>query len=114
MQPPVIRRARERQDQISVMAAEIRKGLLATPRWLPSKYFYDDRGSRLFEGITAIPEYYQTRTEEGILERDADDIVGLARPTELVELGSGSSRKIRLLLGALARRGLLRRCGPLG
>ena len=106
----VIRRARELQDQTSVMAAEIRKGLLATPRWLPSKYFYDDRGSRLFEAITELPEYYQTRTEEGILERDADEIVGLARPMELAELGSGVSRKIRLLLGAMARRGLLRRC----
>lgn len=106
----VIRRARELQDQTSVMAAEIRKGLLATPRWLPSKYFYDDRGSRLFEAITELPEYYQTRTEEGILERDADEIVSLARPTELAELGSGVSRKIRLLLGAMARRGLLRRC----
>jgi len=110
MQAPVIRRARERQDQISVMAAEIRKGLLATPPWLPSKYFYDDRGSRLFEAITQLPEYYQTRTEEGILERDADEIVSLARPKELTELGSGVSRKIRLLLGAMARRGLLRRC----
>jgi len=110
MQAPVVRRAREREDQISVMAAEIRKGLLATPPWLPPKYFYDDRGSRLFEEITRLPEYYQTRTEEGILERDADEIVGLAQPTELVELGSGSSRKIRLLLDAMARRGLLRRC----
>lgn len=110
MQAPVIRRARERQDQISVMAAEIRKGLLATPRWLPPKYFYDDRGSRLFEEITRLPEYYQTRTEEGILERDADAIVSQAQPTELVELGSGSSRKVRLLLDAMARRGLLRRC----
>ena len=110
METPVIRRARERQDQTSVMAAEIRKGLLATPPWLPSKYFYDDRGSRLFEAITQLPEYYQTRTEEGILERDADAIVALAQPTELTELGSGSSRKIRLLLNAMARRGLLRRC----
>lgn len=106
----VVRRARELQDQTWVMAAEIRKGLLATPRWLPSKYFYDDRGSRLFEAITELPEYYQTRTEEGILERDADEIVSLARPMELAELGSGVSRKIRLLLGAMARRGLLRRC----
>jgi len=83
------------------MAAEIRAGLSAQPLpWLPSKYFYDDRGSALFEQITRLPEYYQTRTEEGILERVAGEVVAATRPVELCELGSGVSRKVRLLLDA--------------
>ncbi len=82
------------------MAAEVRAGLLARERWLPSKYFYDDRGSALFEEITTLPEYYQTRTEETILGAAAADILARQRPREVVELGSGAGRKIRLLLGA--------------
>ena len=93
------------------MAEEVRAGLLERPLpSLPSKYFYDDRGSALFDEITRLPEYYQTRTEEAILERVADELVGLARPRELVELGSGVGRKIRLLLDAMSERGLLERC----
>jgi L-histidine N-alpha-methyltransferase len=92
------------------MAAEVREGLTAQPRWLPSKYFYDDRGSRLFEEITALPEYYQTRTEERLLTTVAADVVERVQPAELVELGSGAGRKTRLLLGAMARAGRLKRC----
>jgi len=102
--------ARGNDEQVASMAAEVRRGLLATPRWLPSKYFYDDRGSRLFEEITAQPEYYLTRTEEGLLARIADEVVARVRPRELLELGSGAGRKIRLLLAAMARAGLLRGC----
>ncbi len=93
----------------SLMAEEVRRGLLARPRWLPSKYFYDDRGSALFEEITRLPEYYQTRTEEAILAASADDVVARIRPRELVELGSGAGRKIRLLLDALERASLPQR-----
>jgi L-histidine N-alpha-methyltransferase len=85
------------------MADEVRRGLTAPLRSLPSKYFYDDRGSRLFEAITALPEYYQTRTEERILEAVADQVVARTRPRELVELGSGAGRKIGLLLEAMDR-----------
>lgn len=67
---------------------------------IPSRYFYDDRGSHLFEQITRVPEYYPTRTELRILEVHASDFARRARPTELVELGSGAGRKIRLLLDA--------------
>jgi L-histidine N-alpha-methyltransferase len=81
----------------------------ALPR-IDSKYFYDDRGSHLFEDITRLPEYYQTRTEEALLESIADVIVGLTGPRELVELGSGAGRKIRLLLDAMQRGGTLDRC----
>jgi L-histidine N-alpha-methyltransferase len=91
-------------------ADEIRAGLLQDPPEIPSKYFYDDAGSRLFEEITRLPEYYQTRTEEGILRAAADPVVARFRPTELVELGSGAGRKTRILLDAMARSGRLRRC----
>src|SRR3989442_7969095 len=92
------------------MAAEVREALAGDPPYLPCKYFYDDRGSRLFQEITRLPEYYQTRTEESILERVAEEIVAAVGPRELVELGSGSGRKIRLLLDAMARAGQLERC----
>jgi L-histidine N-alpha-methyltransferase len=92
------------------MAAEVRQSLTAPLPSLPCKYFYDDRGSALFEQITELPEYYQTRTEERILEGIADEVVAAVRPSELVELGSGVGRKVRLLLDAMARTGELRRC----
>ncbi len=77
---------------------------------IDSKYFYDDCGSRLFEDITRLPEYYQTRTEEDLLEAVADEIVDLTGPRELVELGSGVGRKIRLLLEAMQRQEPLSGC----
>jgi L-histidine N-alpha-methyltransferase len=92
------------------MASEVRQSLTAPLRSLPCKYFYDDRGSALFERITALPEYYQTRTEEKILEEIAEEVVEAVGPSELVELGSGVGRKVRLLLDAMARSGRLRRC----
>jgi L-histidine N-alpha-methyltransferase len=98
-------------DPIVRMAAEVRAGLLSRPLpTLPSKYFYDDRGSALFEDITRLPEYYQTRTEEALLEAVADRVIAAASPRELLELGSGVGRKIRLLLDAMRREGLLERC----
>jgi L-histidine N-alpha-methyltransferase len=104
------RKARAVTESFSAMAAEVRAGLLKDPPEIPCKYFYDDAGSRLFEEITRLPEYYQTRTEERILEKNADAVVGRYRPTELVELGSGASRKTRVLLDAMGRAGLLKRC----
>lgn len=83
------------------LAADVRAGLLEPPRWLPPKYFYDALGSELFEEITRLPEYYPTRAETEILERHAADLMAEVRPDELVELGSGSSRKTRLLLEAM-------------
>ena len=73
------------------MAADVRASLLAPTPHLPSKYFYDDRGSRLFEEITRTPEYYQTRTEEEILRSCAYNVVARVAPQELVELGGGVS-----------------------
>jgi L-histidine Nalpha-methyltransferase len=93
------------------MAAEVRAGLTSRPLpWLPCKYFYDDRGSALFDQITRLPEYYQTRTEEGILERVAGDVVAATRPIELCELGSGVGRKVRFLLDAGRALGTLSHC----
>jgi L-histidine Nalpha-methyltransferase len=92
------------------MAEEVRAALTARPRSLPSKYFYDERGSRLFEQITALPEYYQTRTEQRLLAGVAGDVVARVRPAELVELGSGAGRKTRIVLEAMANAGRLERC----
>ena len=89
---------------------EVRQNLLRTLPRIDSKYFYDDLGSHLFEEITRLAEYYQTRTEEGLLEDIADQIVDLTATRELVELGSGAGRKIRILLDALQRQDRLDRC----
>ena len=88
--------------------ADLRAGLLRTPRHIPSRFFYDERGSALFERITELPEYYQTRTERALLERVADRVAAATRAEALVELGSGSARKTRLLIEALRRAGSLR------
>lgn len=79
-------------------------GLTRPDKRIPCKYLYDARGSMLFERICALPEYYLTRTEMGLLARHAPDIAALAGPRcRVVEFGAGSSRKIRLLLAALDR-----------
>lgn len=96
--------ARPEDEGTARMAAEVREGLTSTPPWLPCKYFYDDRGSHLFDRITELPEYYQTRTEERLLEVIADEVISEIRPTELCEIGSGVGRKIRLLLDSMSRR----------
>lgn len=81
---------------------EVISGLTQSPKQLSPKYFYDQRGSELFEAITELPEYYPTRTELGILEDKGEEIAEfLGEDCALVELGSGSSRKIRVLLDAL-------------
>jgi L-histidine N-alpha-methyltransferase len=85
----------------SQLAADVRRGLTAAAKRLPPKYFYDDRGSRLFDAICDLPEYYLTRTEHALLAAIADEVIAVAAPTQLVELGSGTSRKTRRLLDAL-------------
>lgn len=79
---------------------DVIQGLIQTPKSLPPKYFYDDHGSELFEKICELPEYYPTRTEAWILSQYADEIAQITGCCELVELGSGSSTKTRLLLDA--------------
>ena len=92
-------------DRRTLLADDVRTGLTASPRWLPPKWFYDARGSALFELITELPEYYPTRVETALLTRIAGPVIDLVRPEELVELGSGSSTKTRLLLEAMHRHG---------
>lgn len=99
-------------QRASAMAADVRSGLTATPKSLPPVWFYDDRGSELFDEITRLPEYYVTRAEQSILAARADDIAARTRASTLVELGSGTSDKTRLLLDALAGGGTLRRFVP--
>ena len=94
------------------MAADVRAGLSAAAKTLPPKYFYDARGSELFDEITRLPEYYPTRTERAILEAQVDAIARLSGAETLVELGSGTSEKTRLLLQALRRAGTLSRFVP--
>ncbi len=93
------------------MAAEVRAGLSRRPLpELPSKYFYDDRGSDLFEQITRLPEYYQTRTEERLLDEIAMSVTRAVRPREVCELGSGASRKLRRVIEAGRALGTLEQC----
>ncbi len=95
------------------LRTDARAGLLADPKWLAPKWFYDARGSRLFEEITRLPEYYPTRAEREILDRRAGEIAARTGAHTLVELGSGSSEKTRLLLDALRNHGTLREFVPL-
>ncbi len=88
-------------DWHAELERDIRDGLGSRPYWISSKYFYDERGSALFDEITRLPEYYLTRTETSILEQCAAEILARTQPDELLELGSGYSRKTRLLIEAL-------------
>jgi L-histidine N-alpha-methyltransferase len=89
------------QARRRAILADLRETLFRSPRELSPKYFYDERGSELFEEITRLPEYYLTRAERAILVARAAEIVDVARPRTLVELGAGSAAKTRVLLDAL-------------
>ncbi|MFB8281655.1 L-histidine N(alpha)-methyltransferase [Nocardia colli] len=99
-------------DLTSALRADARLGLTADPKWLPPKWFYDARGSELFEQITELPEYYPTRTERALLERVVGEIARVAQAEVLVELGAGSAAKTRLLLSALTAEGPLKTYVP--
>jgi dimethylhistidine N-methyltransferase len=87
------------------LAEDVRRGLLTQPKRFLPKYFYDQLGSQLFEAICLLPEYYLTRAENEILERYADEIVGsVTGEVTLLEMGSGSASKTRLLIEALLRK----------
>ena len=112
--PQLVRR--EHDDRLTMLRLALRdyqqefredvaEGLSRSPKQIPPKYFYDERGSQLFEQITATPEYYPTRTEAAILAKYAEAIIAAAGgAAALVELGSGSSTKTRLLLDIMAQR----------
>ncbi|HEX3872972.1 MAG TPA: L-histidine N(alpha)-methyltransferase [Solirubrobacteraceae bacterium] len=97
----------------SSLADDVLDGLTKPFKELPPKHFYDERGAELFDRICGLPEYYQTRTERAILERDADQIIAATGAVELVELGSGMATKTRVLLDAMAKAGTLERYIPL-
>lgn len=101
------------QDLRDALEADVYEGLTAPAKHLPPIYFYDDRGSRLFDEITRLPEYYPTRAERSILENHAKDIAARARATMLIELGAGTCDKSRVLLDALLAEGSLERFVPL-
>jgi L-histidine Nalpha-methyltransferase len=94
------------------LADDVLDGLTRPFKELPPKHFYDARGAELFDRICELPEYYPTRCERAILEQHSADIVAATGATELVELGSGTADKTRLLLGAMAAAGTLDRYVP--
>ena len=102
----------ERREVLDTLVEDVRDGLTRSLKELPPKYFYDERGSELFDQITTLPEYYPTRCERQILNRHAPAIVRATDAEELVELGSGTASKTRALLYAMAGHGSLRRYVP--
>ncbi|WP_141013962.1 L-histidine N(alpha)-methyltransferase [Nocardioides sambongensis] len=94
------------------LVTDVRRGLGTVPRSLPPKWLYDERGSQLFDRITRLPEYYPTEAERSILAERADAVAALSGARTLVELGSGTSDKTRLLLDALTGAGQLDRFVP--
>jgi L-histidine Nalpha-methyltransferase len=97
---------------LEALRADVRSGLTSPRKSLPPKYFYDERGSELFDQITRLPEYYLTRAEASILAERSAEIAELSQCQSLVELGSGTSAKTRLLLRALLDGGRLREFIP--
>jgi L-histidine N-alpha-methyltransferase len=96
----------------NALRRDVRDGLTRTPKSLPPKWFYDSVGSDLFDQITRLPEYYPTRTEAQILRAHAADVAAASGADTLVELGSGTSEKTRILLDAMSEAGSLRRFIP--
>jgi L-histidine N-alpha-methyltransferase len=97
--PYTVRRSRQQ------MVRDVRQGLTRSPKQLSPKYFYDERGSELFEEITQLPEYYLTRAERLLLEQRISEIVAAVRPCSLVELGAGSATKTRIILDEMRTNG---------
>ncbi|MFD5825745.1 L-histidine N(alpha)-methyltransferase [Lentzea sp. NPDC060358] len=100
------------EDAAHALRADVRAGLTASPKWVSPKWFYDAVGSALFEDITRLPEYYPTRAEREVLADRAAEIAATTGAHSLVELGSGSSEKTRLLLSALREHGTLQEFVP--
>lgn len=100
-------------DFLASLAHDVQQGFAGEPKELSPKYFYDENGSNLFEEITALPEYYQTRTERGILEGLAPELARNFGFSEMIEFGSGSSAKTRVLLDAFTAAGTLERYIPI-
>lgn len=102
----------EPHDIERALRADVQTGLTGTPKELPPKWFYDDRGCELFDAITRLPEYYPTETERAILRAHAAEIAAVSGADTLVELGSGTSDKTRTLLDAMSATAQLARFVP--
>jgi L-histidine N-alpha-methyltransferase len=100
------------EERAEALRADVLSGLTSNPKELSPQWFYDERGSALFDAITRLPEYYLTERERAILRERAPEIAELTEANTLVELGSGTSEKTRLLMDALAEAGHLRRFVP--
>ena len=107
--PVEVRVYLDEDERREALRRDVREGLSREPKQLPPKWFYDERGSRLFAEITRLPEYYLTRRERAILAERAREIAEETRADTLVELGAGTSEKTRFLLDAMSAAGLLRR-----
>ncbi|WP_092807036.1 L-histidine N(alpha)-methyltransferase [Rhodococcus globerulus] len=102
MSTPILEIFLTPDDLVEQLRSDARSGLTAQAKWLAPVWFYDARGSELFEQITELPEYYPTRTERALLAECAGEIASSTTPKMLIELGSGSSEKTRLLLEAMS------------
>lgn len=100
-------------DLEQALERDVRQGLEADQKWLPPVWFYDDKGSELFDEITRLPEYYLTRAERRLLESHAKEIAARSSAEVLVELGAGTCEKSRILLDALTDAGTLKKYVPL-
>jgi L-histidine N-alpha-methyltransferase len=100
------------EELVRALREDVARGLTSAPKELPPKWFYDERGSQLFDEITRLPEYYPTRREREILIARAREIASVTGAESLVELGSGTSEKTRILLDAMRSHGTLRRFVP--
>jgi L-histidine N-alpha-methyltransferase len=109
---PAIERHLSPEELREQMRTDVLHGLTATRKWLPPTYFYDAEGSRLFDEITRLPEYYPTRQERAALAAHSSEIAAVTGADTLVEIGSGTSEKTRLLLDALRDGGTLTRFIP--
>lgn len=114
-QPPDIDiDVRLKPDELhTALVEDVRRGFTAFPRQLPPVWFYDERGSNLFDQITRLPEYYPTNSERKILAAKADEIAALTKADVLIELGSGTSEKTRLLLDSMSSATRLSTFAPL-
>ena len=110
---PEIEKIHEYPDPFSDIAEDMRIGLTSKPKMLNPKYFYDETGSRLFDEITRLPEYYPTRTETKILAKESERLIAEYRPEAIFELGSGSATKTNMILEPMKKMGLLKGIGLL-
>jgi L-histidine N-alpha-methyltransferase len=108
MTAPAVEVVASAEERELAMRDDVRAGLAARPRSVPPVWFYDEAGSRLFDEITRLPEYYLTRAERAILAERSAEIAALSGASTLIEIGSGTSEKTRLLLDAMASSGRLR------